>query len=37
MTMNTVVISSPGGLEVLEVHEVEDLPASGDGEVLVKH
>jgi NADPH:quinone reductase-like Zn-dependent oxidoreductase len=34
--MNTVVISSPSGPEVLEVHEVEDLPAPGDGEVLVK-
>ncbi|KAM0887907.1 hypothetical protein ACQ4PT_028694 [Festuca glaucescens] len=36
MTMKAVVISSPGGPEALEVREVEDLPAPGDGEVLVK-
>ncbi|KAM0851919.1 hypothetical protein ACQ4PT_052124 [Festuca glaucescens] len=34
--MKAVVISSPGGPEALEVREVEDLPAPGDGEVLVK-
>uniref|UniRef100_A0ACD5YV35 Uncharacterized protein n=1 Tax=Avena sativa TaxID=4498 RepID=A0ACD5YV35_AVESA len=36
MTMKAVVISSPGGPEALEVREVEDLPAPGEGEVLVK-
>ena len=36
MTMRAVVISSPGGPEALEVREVEDLPAPGEGEVLVK-
>jgi NADPH:quinone reductase-like Zn-dependent oxidoreductase len=36
MTMKVVVISSPGGPEALEVREVEDLLARGDGEVLVK-
>ncbi|XP_047078415.1 quinone oxidoreductase PIG3-like [Lolium rigidum] len=36
MTMKAVVISSPGGPEALEAREVEDLPAPGDGEVLVK-
>ncbi|KAM0882105.1 hypothetical protein ACQ4PT_032557 [Festuca glaucescens] len=34
--MKAVVISSPGGPEALELREVEDLPAPGDGEVLVK-
>ncbi|KAK1621284.1 hypothetical protein QYE76_026801 [Lolium multiflorum] len=34
--MKAVVISSPGGPEALVVREVEDLPAPGDGEVLVK-
>ncbi|CAM0942831.1 unnamed protein product [Alopecurus aequalis] len=33
--MRAVVISSPGGPEALEEREVEDLPAPGDGEVLL--
>jgi len=36
MTMKAVVISSPGGPEALELREVEDLPAPGEGEVLVQ-
>ncbi|CAM0942826.1 unnamed protein product [Alopecurus aequalis] len=36
MTMRAVVISSPGGPDALEVREVEDLAAPGEGEVLVK-
>uniref|UniRef100_A0ACD5ZBS6 Uncharacterized protein n=1 Tax=Avena sativa TaxID=4498 RepID=A0ACD5ZBS6_AVESA len=34
--MRAVVISSPGGPEVLEEREVEDLPAPGEGEVLLE-
>lgn len=34
--MKAVVISSPGGPEALELREVEDLPAPGEGEVLVQ-
>ena len=33
--MRVVAIASPGGPEVLEESEVEDLPAPGEGEVLV--
>ncbi|EMS49727.1 hypothetical protein TRIUR3_03502 [Triticum urartu] len=31
--MRAVAIASPGGPEVLEESEVEDLPAPGDGEI----
>ncbi|XP_048536667.1 quinone oxidoreductase PIG3-like [Triticum urartu] len=34
--MRAVAIASPGGPEVLEESEVEDLPAPGDGEVLLR-
>ncbi|KAI4982903.1 hypothetical protein ZWY2020_023395 [Hordeum vulgare] len=34
--MRAVAIASPGGPEVLEEREVEDLPAPGDGEVLLR-
>ncbi|KQK01244.1 quinone oxidoreductase PIG3 [Brachypodium distachyon] len=34
--MRAVVIASPGGPEALEVREVEDLLAPGEGEVLVE-
>ncbi|KAM3223919.1 hypothetical protein ACQJBY_057363 [Aegilops geniculata] len=33
--MRAVAIASPGGPEALQVREVEDLPAPGEGEVLV--
>ena len=33
--MRAVAIASPGGPEVLEEREVEDLAAPGDGEVLL--
>ncbi|VAI51070.1 quinone oxidoreductase PIG3-like [Triticum dicoccoides] len=33
--MRVVAIASPGGPEALQVREVDDLPAPGEGEVLV--
>ena len=33
--MVVVATASPGGPEALQVREVEDLPAPGEGEVLV--
>ncbi|KAF7086727.1 hypothetical protein CFC21_089990 [Triticum aestivum] len=33
--MRAVAIASPGGPEALQVREVDDLPAPGEGEVLV--
>ena len=33
--MVVVATASPGGPEALQVCEVEDLPAPGEGEVLV--
>jgi NADPH:quinone reductase-like Zn-dependent oxidoreductase len=34
--MRAVAIARPGGAEVLEEREVEDLPAPGEGEVLLE-
>ncbi|KAF7064527.1 hypothetical protein CFC21_070825, partial [Triticum aestivum] len=34
-TMVVVATASPGGPEALQVHEVEDLSASGEGKLLV--